>query len=316
MRKRLIERAALLGALLLLVVIFGVSSEPFLSVRSLVSIANQIPDLTFLAVGMTLVLIAGGIDLSVGSVLALCSAVVGVIMVDSGGSVSVAVLAAVCVGVLCGSLSGTITVFAGLPAFIVTLGMLEIARGAAYLVSDSQTKYIGNEIEIFAQGLPGIGLSASFVIAIVVVLVAHWLLERTVFGRYVVAIGSNEEAVRMSGVNVKPYRVGVFVISGLLCAFAALSQTSRLASADPNAAIGLELSAIAAAVIGGTSLLGGRGSVINTFIGVLIIAVLQTGLASVGVSEPSKRVITGAVIVVAALSDVLRSRWDRNRGKT
>ena len=115
----------------------------------------------------------------------------------------------------------------------------------------------------------------------------------------------------MSGINTRPYRVAVFGISGILCALAAVAQTSRLASADPNAAIGLELSAIAAAVIGGTSLMGGRGSVINTFIGVLIIAVLQTGLASVGASEPSKRVITGAVIVAAALLDVWRTRFAR-----
>lgn len=305
------QTAGLLLALAGLVVVFGFTGSGFFSVRTLVSISNQIPDLTFLAVGMTLVLVSGGIDLSVGSVLALCSAVLGVVMVQADAGLAVAVLAAVFVGAACGFASGSITVYAGIPAFIVTLGMLEIARGLAYLVSDSQTQYIGQAIEGVAAPLPGLGVSTAFLGAILTVVLAHLLLTRTVYGRYLVAIGTNEATVRMAGINTRPYRISVFAISGLLCAFAALSQSARLGSADPNAAIGLELSAIAAAVIGGTSLLGGKGSVATTFIGVLIISVMQTGLASVGVSEPGKRVITGAVIVVAALLDVWRHRQER-----
>lgn len=310
-RRVMAERAGLVGVLLLLVVVFGALSNSFLSVRTLVSIANQIPDLTVIAVGLTLVLISGGIDLSVGSVLALCSAVIGVAMVDASLSLSSAVLLALLAGLICGLVSGSITVLAGLPSFIVTLGMLEVARGGAYLLTSSQTKYIGAEVEAVAAALPVVGLSLSFLIAICVVVLGHLLLTRTVFGRYVVAIGTNEKAVRMSGIDARPYRIAVFGISGVLCGLGAIAQTSRLATADPNAAVGLELSAIAAAVIGGTSLMGGRGSVINTFFGVLIIAVLQTGLASIGASEPIKRVITGSVIVVAALLDVWRTHWQR-----
>ena len=306
--RRFNQSLGLLIALAVLLVLFSVIGNGFFSLRTLASISNQIPDLTFLAVGMTLVLIAGGIDLSVGSVLALCSAVIGFTMVDAQLGLPMALLAAVSVGVMCGLVSGSVTVFAGIPAFIVTLGMLEIARGLAYLVSGSQTQYIGSAVEGFAAPLAGLGISTGFVLALGVVVVAQLVLSRTVYGRYLVAIGTNEEAVRLSGINTKPYRISVFAVSGLLCALAALSQTARLASADPNTAIGLELSAIAAAVIGGTSLLGGRGSVINTFIGVLIISVLQTGLASIGVDEPSKRIITGVVIVVAALLDVWRNR--------
>ncbi len=299
----------LLAALVLLVLLFGSQSESFLSARTLVSIANQIPDLTVVAVGMTLVLIAAGIDLSVGSVLAFCAAVTGALMVDSGWSLASAATLALLVGLVCGLVSGSITVLARLPSFIVTLGMLEVARGGAFLVTDSQTKYIGSEISWLGEPLPGLRLSPSFLVAVAVVVVAQLVLERTVLGRYLVAIGTNEEAVKMSGIDARPYRIAVFGISGLLCGLGALMQTSRLSSADPNAAVGLELAAIAAAVIGGTSLMGGRGSVINTFIGVLIIAVLQTGLASVGSSEPTKRVVTGSVIVVAALIDAWRSRW-------
>jgi ribose transport system permease protein len=302
------QMGGLLLALAGLILIFSLMSHNFFSLRTLISIGNQIPDLTFLAVGMTLVLVAGGIDLSVGSVLALCSAVLGIAMVDGGMGLFIAVLFAALVGLACGLVSGSITVFAGVPAFIVTLGMLEVARGLAYLVTDSQTQYIGVAIEGVAQPMGLLGVSPAFMAALLVVVAGHLLLTRTVYGRYLIAVGTNEEAVRMSGINPRPYRVSVFALSGLLCALAAVSQSARLASADPNAAVGLELSAIAAAVIGGTSLLGGRGSVVATFIGVLIISVLQTGLAAVGVDEPGKRVITGSVIVVAALLDVWRNR--------
>lgn len=314
-RRVLAERAGLIGALLLLILVFGSLSNSFLSARTLVSIANQIPDLTVIAVGLTLVLISGGIDLSVGSVLALCAAVIGVAMVDGNLSLGMAALFAIAAGTLCGLVSGSITVLAGLPSFIVTLGMLEVARGGAYLFTDSQTKYIGSSVESISASLPIIGVSASFLVAVVVVVCAQVLLTRTVFGRYLIAIGTNENAVRMSGIDTRPYRIAVFAISGALCGLGAIAQTSRLATADPNAAVGLELSAIAAAVIGGTSLMGGRGSVINTFFGVLIIAVLQTGLASVGASEPVKRVITGGVIVVAALLDVWRTHWQSRPSK-
>lgn len=302
------QMGGLLLALAGLILIFSLMSHNFFTLRTLISIGNQIPDLTFLAVGMTLVLVSGGIDLSVGSVLALCSAVLGIAMIDGQTGLFVAALFAALVGVACGLVSGSITVFAGIPAFIVTLGMLEVARGLAYLVTGSQTQYIGVAIEGVAQPLGFLGVSPAFVTAILVVVAGHLLLTRTVYGRYLIAVGTNEETVRMSGINPRPYRVSVFAISGLLCALAAVSQSARLASADPNAAVGLELSAIAAAVIGGTSLLGGRGSVAATFIGVLIISVLQTGLAAVGVDEPGKRVITGGVIVVAALLDVWRNR--------
>ena len=309
-----LEAAGLAGVVLLLVLVFGSLSSSFLSGRTLLSIANQVPDLTVIAVGMTLVLISGGIDLSVGSILALCSAVLGATMVDGGVSLLPAMLLSLLVGAIAGLINGSITVLAGLPSFIVTLGMLEVARGAAYLVTDSQTKYIGSAVEAVAAPLPGIWLSPSFLIAVLVVIVSQLVLTRTVFGRYLVAIGTNEETVRMAGVDPRPYRIAVFAVCGALCAGAAVMQTGRLSAADPNAAVGLELAAIAAAVIGGTSLMGGRGSVINTFLGVLVIAVLQTGLASVGASEPLKRVITGSVIVVAALLDAWRSRWHEDPG--
>ncbi|WP_417378781.1 ABC transporter permease [Gimesia sp.] len=305
------QYAGLLGVLGLLVLIFSLMSDHFLSQQTLVTVANNIPDLLVISVGMTLVLIIGGIDLSVGSLLALSSAMLGVCMVDWGSPLWSAVPVCLGVGAVCGMLNGVISVKAGIPSFIVTLGMLEMARGSAYLITDSQTKYIGSSIEWIGVPLKGFVFSPAFLLALVIVAAGQYLLTRTVFGRYCVAIGTNAEAVRMSGIRTAPYSVAVFTISGLLCGLAGVMQTSRLSSADPNAAVGLELSAIAACVIGGTSLMGGRGSVINTFFGVLIIAVLQTGLAQIGATDPSKRVITGAVIIVAVLLDAARQRWKR-----
>jgi ribose transport system permease protein len=289
--------------------IFGFASENFLRWATFVSIANQIPDLILIAVGMTLVLVVGGIDLSVGSILALSSAVLGTLMVDRGWSLWAAIPFCLLAGAACGLFNGCVSVLAKIPSFIVTLGMLEIARGATKVVTHSQTKYVGSAVEVISEPIAGILLSPAFLLAITAVAGGQFLLTRTVFGRYCVAIGTNAEAVRMSGIRSAPYSIAVFVICGMLCALAGLTYTSRLSAADPNAAIGIELSAIAACVIGGTSLMGGRGNVISSFLGVLIIAVLQTGLAQIGMTDPMKQIITGGVIVIAVQLDAIRMRW-------
>lgn len=292
-------------ALLLLILFFGVSSENFFSVVTFTTILNQLPALTVVTVGMTLVLIVAGIDLSVGSVLGFSATVIGVAVVGWGLPLPVACLAGVLTGLVCGAVNGAFVAGFRLPAFIVTLGMLEMARGMAYIVNDSQTVYIGASIQQIALPLPGIGVSAALLIALLVVAAGQFLLTRTVMGRHLVAIGSNEQAARMSGIDARRYRLVVLSLSGALAGLGGMFNAAYLGSADPNAGIGLELSAIAAAVIGGTSLMGGRGSVLGAFAGVLIISILQNGLAQVGVSEPSKRLITGAVIIIAVLID----RW-------
>ena len=312
--KAILQYAALLAVLVGLVALFGFASENFLQTSTLISIANQIPDLTFIAVGMTLVLIIRGIDLSVGSVLALSSAVLGVLMARHGWPLWAALPVCLMTGAVCGLFNGLISIGFGIPSFIVTLGMLEIARGVTKVVTDSQSIYVGRPIEGFGEPLPGVSLSPAFLFAVMAVIAGQFLLTRTVFGRYCIAIGTNAEAVRMSGIQSAPYSIAVFVLSGLMCGMAGLAQASRLSTADPNAAVGLELSAIAACVIGGTSLMGGRGSVVSSFIGVLIIAVLQTGLAQLGVSDANKQIITGSVIVAAVLLDAFRTRGTTSWG--
>jgi ribose transport system permease protein len=289
-----------------LVLLFGMLSGNFLTTRTLVTLASQVPPLAIIACGMTLVLIIAGIDLSVGSTLALASAMLGVALVDWQFPLLLAFAVAILTGGLVGLFNGAISVYLRIPSFIVTLGMLEMARGLAYLATDSQTKYLGVALEPFARPVPGLGIPLSFIVALAVVFIGQFVLTRTTFGRYLIAIGTNENAVRLAGVTTAWKKIAVFAITGLLTGLAAIFFTARLGSSDPNAGVGLELSAIAAVVIGGTSLMGGRGSVINSFVGVLIIATLGAGLAQMGASEPSKRVVTGLVIVLAVTIDALR----------
>jgi ribose transport system permease protein len=240
--------------------------------------------------------------------MALSGASLGVFLAQWHWPLGTALAVCLLTGSLCGLVNGLITTQWKLPSFIVTLGMLEVARGAAYLVTNSQTMYIGAAIErLSAVSL--YGLSIPFACAIVAVIVAQFALTRMVWGRYALAVGANEEAARYSGVNPRPIKVAVFGLSGLLAACAAILQCARLSSADPNAGTGAELQAIAACVIGGASLSGGRGSVVNTFFGVLIIAVLGAGLAQIGAQEPTRRFVTGMVILVAVILDVYRARF-------
>jgi ribose transport system permease protein len=299
-------------ALVILLVIFGLSANNFFTITTFRTIANQIPDITIVAVGMTFILIIAGIDLSVGSVLALAGSVLGVFLVGFNLPLPVAICACLFSGILCGAANGFITIRWSLPSFIVTLGMLEIARGASYLVTNSRTIYIGGPLDVIT-GTSVFGLSLPFILAVLIVIIGQLVLSRTVFGRYMIAIGTNEEAVRMSGIDPRPIKFLVFVLCGFLTSVAAVIQTARMSSANPNAGAGLELQAIAAVVIGGTSLMGGRGSVISSFFGVLIIAVLGTGLAQLGTQESTKRLVTGCVIIAAVIVDRYRHRIRREQ---
>ena len=290
-----------------LICLFSALSDRFFSAATFSNLATQIPALTVVAAGMTFVIITSGIDLSVGSVLGMSGAVFGVAITAGQWPLFVAALAAIATGGLAGWANGWISVRLGVPSFIVTLGLLEVARGLSYLLTSSQTIYLAGALGELSRPLRGVGLPPSFFIAIAVVVVLQLILSRTVYGRHLIAVGTNEEAVRLAGIRPAGLRISVFVITGILVGLGALFYTARLGSADPNAGVGLELSAIAAVVIGGTSLFGGRGSVISTFIGVLIIATLDSGLAQVGASEPLKRVITGGVIVSAAVLDGWRA---------
>ena len=302
------QAGGLLLVLALMVAGFGWLQPRFLSAATLALVGNQIPDLAVLACGMTLVMVAGGIDLSVGSVVGLATVVLGHCLGEWNWPVWCGCLAALVVGAGCGLLNGSVSVLAGIPSFIVTLGMLEAARGGAYLLSGSQTRYLGEGLESLSAPIPGVQLSPSALVAGMVVLAGQALQIYTTLGRRLVAVGENDQAAWRMGVDPKRVRIVAFALCGAFAGLAGLFQTARLGSADPNAGIGMELGAIAAVVIGGASPSGGRGSVLGSFLGVLVIAVLQTGLAQVGAADPVKRLVTGGVIVLAVLADAWRRK--------
>ena len=313
-RTRLGEWGALVLVWLGLVALFGTLADHFLSATTLTTVASRLPALAVVAAGMTLVIIAGGIDLSVGSVMALSGAVLGVAVVQWRWPLAAAIPVAILTGALAGLGTGLLTVGLRIPSFLVTLGSLEICRGLTYAVCDSRTLFIGAAIRPLGQPMPILGIPPTVPVALFVVVVAQVILSRTVFGRHLVAIGANEPAVRLAGIDTARPRVAVFVLSGALAGLAAVFATARLGSADPNAGNGLELAAIAAVVIGGTSLSGGSGSVVGSLLGVLVIATLEAGLAQLGASEPLKRIVTGGAIIAAVAADALRRRWEGPRG--
>jgi ribose transport system permease protein len=306
--RRFADYLILLAVLVAMVLLFGLLRDSFFSVATLGSVANRIPALALVATGMTLVMITGGIDLSVGSVLGFCGAAVGVMMADWQWGLALALLASIALGAAIGGTTGAVSVKLRLPSFIVSLGMLEIARGLAFLTTNSQTKYIGAGIESLGAPFAGLVISPAFVISVLVVAAGQVMLSHMAVGRHWVAIGANREAALISGVPVDRPRILSHALLGALTGLAAVFNCSRLGSADPNAGVGFELSAIAAVVVGGTSLMGGRGSVVKSFIGVLIIATLEAGLVQIGASEPMKRVVTGTVIVAAVLADTWRRK--------
>ena len=299
-------------ALVVLIIVFSFLSPYFATTSNFTSILAQVSINTILAVGMTFVILIAGIDLSVGSVLAL-STVVGAKLLTSDldlmVSIPLTIVACVGVGALCGLFNGFVTEWWRVPSFIVTLGMMSIARGSSQVISNNVTitgmpkvfKDFGNW-QIFDL------VPVYFIIALVVVFIAWFVLRFTIFGRFIYAIGNNEEAVRLSGHNPMPFKISAFLICGLLAGLAGLVFLLRLKAGSPIAAVGWELTAIAAVIIGGTSFAGGKGSVIGTFFGVCLLQVLGTGLILVGVEDNVRTIIIGLVVVAAAVFDTYRSR--------
>jgi ribose transport system permease protein len=296
-----------LSGLLALALVLWTLTPHFLTISNLLNIAEQATIIAIIAVGMTFVIITGGIDLSVGSVLALA----GVIMASalhSGLPLPLALLVGVGAGLLCGLVNGLLITVGRLPPFIATLGMMSVARGAALMFTEGRP--ISGFPENFRSLATGevLRVPAPVIIMIGVYVIAHFVLRRTKLGRYTYAIGGNEEAALLSGINVKLYKTMVYGIAGLLSGLAAILLTARLNSAQPIAGMSYELDAIAATVIGGTSLLGGEGTVVGTLIGALIMAVLRNGLNLLGVSSFIQQIVIGTVIIVAVLIDMALKR--------
>ena len=292
----------LLGLIGLCVVLW-ILTPHFLTVSNLLNVAQQTSINAIIAVGLTFVIITAGIDLSVGSILAF-SGVVLASALQAGCPIPLALLVGLAVGMACGLVNGVLISFGRIPPFISTLGMMSVARGSALLYTGGRPVSGFSESFRFLATGKIFFIPAPVVIMIVVYLIAYFVLNRTKFGRYTYAIGGNEEAAILSGINVKLYKTMVYGICGMLSALGAIILTARLNSAQPIAGMMYELDAIAATVIGGTSLMGGQGSVIGTLIGAFIMGVLRNGLNLLGVSSFIQQVVIGSVIIIAVLMDM------------
>jgi len=296
-------------SLIVLCLAFSGLSETFLSIRNLLNVLDQITVIGIMALGMTAVIVIGGIDLSVGSVLALSMMVMGWLVNVHGVAMPLAMAAALAVGALCGAVSGLLVTGARLPPFIATLAMMSVARGLANLVTD------GQQIVGYPEWFDALSTTRYFGVLsptvgalIALTAVAAGFLSYRPTGRALFAIGGSPEVARLAGIKVKSITCWVYIASGALCGLAGIVMSARLDSSQPSGALGYELDTIAAVVLGGASLRGGTGSVRGTVLGVLIIGILRNGLNLTGLSPFVQQIVIGAVIALAVAVDANKRR--------
>ena len=315
-RKKVSSANNIVGILIALVVLcldLQLAQPVFLTSSNLLNVLQQISTNFVIAIGMTFVIISGGIDLSVGSNIAVTGLLMAIMMKNWGVGVLPTLIVSLIFAGLIGLINGALIAFLNLPPFIATLGMMSIARGAAYTITGGAPIYTmpsGFTAISSRVPIPFIGDVPLYTILIMAaVFVLGWYcLRYTRVGRFTYAIGGNENCAKLSGINLSKIKCFVYVISGLCCGVAAILLTSRLDSAVPTNADGQEMDAIAAVVIGGTSMKGGEGSMVGTLIGIFIIGVIANGLNLLGVAQGPQRMVKGLIIVVAVIIDVLRRR--------
>ncbi|MBP0598685.1 ABC transporter permease [Herbaspirillum sp. LeCh32-8] len=304
------------ASLLLLMVFFSFASPNFLEVDNLVSILQSTAVNGVLAIACTYVIITSGIDLSVGTMMTFCAVMTGVVLTNWGMPLPLGIAAALFFGALSGWISGMVIAKLKVPPFIATLGMMMLLKGLSLVISGTRPIYF-NDTEGFsaiAQDsligdlIPSLPIPNAVLILFLVAIASSVILNKTVFGRYTFALGSNEEALRLSGVKVDFWKVAVYTFSGAICGIAGLIIASRLNSAQPALGQGYELDAIAAVVIGGTSLSGGTGTILGTIIGAFIMSVLVNGLRIMSVAQEWQTVVTGVIIILAVYLDILRRK--------
>lgn len=304
----LLSNKAVLFAIILIVAL-SFASPAFLSLGNVLDVLRQISVMAIVALAFTMVLAGAEIDLSVGSIVGLVGIVMGKLMSDLGMPPYAAIIMGIFVGALCGALNATLINVFALPAFIVTLATASLFRGLIYISTNMVPvstippafMYIGQG-RIYGIPIPVI---IMFVVAIVIFVIAN----RSVFGRHVLAVGANAEAARMAGISVKRVRYGIYILSGICCAIAAVILTGRTASAQIAAGVNMEMDVIAAVVIGGTPLFGGRANVFGTLVGCLIIGLISNGLNLLGVNSNFQIISKGLLILIALMVDVGSTRF-------
>ena len=309
--KKLGSSGSVLGILIALAALcldLAIASPVFFTASNFLNVFQQIALNFVVAVGMTFVIISGGIDLSVGSNIALSGLLMGILMKNFGVPVIITIIVCILFSGLIGLINGMLISFLNLPPFIATLGMMSIVRGAAYTVTNGQPIYtFPKGFTAISSRVGGIPLYSTLIL-IAVFLLGWYILRYTRIGRFTYAVGGNENCAKLSGINLKKVKCFVYMFSGLCCGVAALLLSSRLDSAVPTNADGQEMDAIAAVVIGGTSMSGGEGSMFGTLIGILIIGIIANGLNLLGVAQGPQKMVKGLIIVIAVIIDVIRRK--------
>jgi ribose transport system permease protein len=319
--KRLVSPEALqkllaFASLLLLLGYFSFASPEFMSFDNMINILQATAVNGVLAIASTFVIITAGIDLSVGTLMTFCAVMAGVFLTYWGLPMWIGIVAAIVTGAMSGAVSGTLIAKAKIPPFIATLGMMLALKGGALVISGDKPIYFNNtdnfsmisQDSLIGYVFPQAQIPNAALILFALAIVASIVLNRTSLGRYTFALGSNEEAVRLSGVNTDAWKIAIYSLGGGICGIAGLLLASRINSAQPALGQGYELDAIAAVVIGGTSLSGGTGTILGTIIGAFIMSVLVNGLRILSVAQEWQFVVTGAIIIIAVYADNLRRK--------
>jgi len=305
------------ASLIALIVIFSIlKPDAFFTSDNLIGILQSTTVIGVLAIASTFIIITSGIDLSVGVLMTFCAVMAGVLMVNLGLPLWIGVPGAIAVGALCGTVSGLAITKLRVPPFIATLGMMMLLKGASLIITQTRPIYFSDVQgfdaislgSVLGDVLPFLPIPNAVMIMFIVAVLSAIVLNKTALGRYTFALGSNEEAVRLSGVNVDRWKVIIYAFSGGICGIAGILIASRLNSAQPALGQGYELDAIAAVVIGGTSLSGGVGTILGTIIGAFIMSVLINGLRIMSVAQEWQMVLTGLIIILAVYTDNLRRK--------
>ncbi|HTP07925.1 MAG TPA: ABC transporter permease [Anaerolineae bacterium] len=312
LRSDAMQRVLAFAALIALFIFFSLASPYFMTGDNVNGILLATAVNGILALGVTFVIITAGIDLSIGTVMTLSAVMTAVFITFWHLPILLGVIAGLATGAMCGFVNGTLIARLKIPPFIATLGMLNIAKGLSLVISGLRPIYFldAPEFNNVAMGtiIPGVNIPNAVLIMFGAAIIAALVLNKTVLGRYTFALGSNEEATRLSGVNVVRWKILVYTLTGIFSGLAGVVIASRVNSAQPALGQGYELDAIAAAVIGGTSLSGGEGTILGTVIGALIISTLSNGLRIMSVPQEWQTVVTGAIIILAVYLDIVRRR--------
>ena len=310
------NNVGILSVLVLLCVIVSIATSKFLKPNNLISVLRQISINAYIALGMTLIIILGHIDLSVGAIVAMSGTLTVGFIVTQGLPIPVAILLGILLGMAAGMISGMIVTYFRVPAFIITMAMMNVCSGVAYVYSGGQATRINDDFfSAIGTGYLFNTIPLPVVYMIILIIVISFLLGKTKFGTYIYAIGGNREAARLSGVPIKKVEIAVFTISGVLSAFAGLVLCSRMYSGQPSVGNGYELDAIAACVLGGTSMSGGKGRISGTIFGAMVIGVISNGLNLIGVSSYWQLIVKGLIIACAVLLDSQKGKISLLRKK-